>query len=63
MFQELKFISGLIRLGRFRKSELSNVVKLLFPGRSPDESNRLLQIMCEHAEMEKTDLDRDDTSL
>ncbi|XP_064601253.1 LOW QUALITY PROTEIN: uncharacterized protein LOC135467409 [Liolophura sinensis] len=61
--QELKFISGLIRLGRFRKSELSNVVKLLFPGRSPDEANRLLQIMCEHADMEKTDLDKDDTSL
>ena len=40
--QEITFINGLVRLGKFKKDELENVVQMLFPTKSEEERKGLL---------------------
>ena len=45
--QEIQFINGLVRLGKFKVNELDDVVAMLFPTKSADEHKQLLDKLCE----------------
>ncbi len=45
--QELQFINGLVRLGKFKMDELENVVDMLFPTKTVEEKKTLLDQLCE----------------
>ena len=45
--QEIQFINGLVRLGKFKVNELDNVVRMLFPTKTESEQRELLAKLCE----------------
>ena len=54
--QELSFIAGLVRLGKFHKAELLEVLHLLFPLKSTEELQGVLQKI--HSGQEEVELRR-----
>ncbi len=44
--QELHFLNGLVRLGKFNRDELQNVVQLLLPTKT-EEQLQILDTLCE----------------
>ena len=45
--QEMQFINGMVRLGKFELEELDNVVAMLFPAKTQDERKAILDKLCE----------------
>ncbi len=40
-------MNGLVRLGKFNLDELENVVHMLFPHKSEEETRKILDLLCE----------------
>lgn len=47
ILQDLQFINGLVRLGKFNREELENVVAMLFPTKTLEERKVLLDKLME----------------
>lgn len=45
--QEIQFLNGLVRLGKFKVNELDNVIHMLFPTKTEQEQKDLLSKLCE----------------
>ncbi|KAK2151621.1 hypothetical protein LSH36_356g01032 [Paralvinella palmiformis] len=45
--QEIQFINGLVRMGKFKADELNNVILMLFPNKSEEEQKKLLENLLE----------------
>lgn len=45
--QEMQFINGMVRLGKFELEELDNVVAMLFPDKTKEERKAILDKLCE----------------
>ncbi|XP_076460984.1 limbin-like [Babylonia areolata] len=50
--EELAFVAGLVRVGRFNQSELLDVLHMLFPSKTEDDIQQLLARITEGAEKE-----------
>ena len=45
--QEIQFINGLVRMGKFKADELNSVILLLFPNKSEEDRKKLLEVLLE----------------
>ena len=57
--QEMEFMAGLVRVGKFKKEEMHSVLRMLFPRKSEEEVRELMLKLYD-GEIPPTDIDEEE---
>ena len=55
----MQFMAGLVRLGKFSKDELTNVLVMLYPNKKEEERDEIMKQLCEGYEFPEDKPDKE----